>query len=314
MRILLRFLLSFGEVLTKRTGSIQRRAKLPQTKPAMASSTIAQDPSQEKSMKSRNSQVNYCSASHFSHFSRLKTLSSSAMALLTLSLLVAMVSNIPASANTLNSSGPLQLPSNCSSGGCGNGQPGVFPNVINNSGAFTGTFPSSVDPGYGGQFTGTGPYPAKNGTNNFDFTTLTHGSLQSGTMIYFGDLDHGSGSEDFTLQAFDASHTLIQSAWLEDVFYVSGANPADFVQGSMPEYKWTSGTGTYKFDGANVLGNPTVGVWLTTNTDIGYLTVTSDTANASFGIAAPAPEPGTLLLLGSGAIGLGGLFRRSYLP
>ena len=238
---------------------------------------------------------------------------SSVLALLTLSLILTVVSSSPAFAGTLMTSGPLQLPTNCPGSGCGNVPPGIFPNVVNNSGNFTGTWPSGVDPGYGGQFTGTGPYPAKNGTDNFDFTTLTHGSLQAGTMMTLGDLDDASGTETLTFQAFNASHTLINSAWLEDAFYVSGANPSDFTQGSMPEYKWTSGTGTYSFDGANVLGNPTIGVWLTTNTDIAYLTVTSDTDFASFGIAAPTPEPGSLVLLGTGVLGLGGLLRQRFL-
>lgn len=261
-------------------------------------------------MKSRNIQVNYGSSSNFSHIARLKSVSSSILALLALFLVGAVIASAPAFASVLNGSGQLLLPPNCPGSGCGNGQPGVFPNVINNSGTFTGTFPGGVDPGYGGQFTGTGPYPAKNGTDTFDFTTLTHGSLQAGTMIYFGDLDHGSGNEDFTLQAFDASHNLISIAWLDSAFYLSGANPGDFIQGSMPEYDWSSHPGTYKFDGANVSGNPTVGVWLTLNQDISYLKVTSDTDNASFGIAAPAPEPGSLLLMGSGIAGLAGLLRR----
>lgn len=263
-------------------------------------------------MKSRNipitSNLMNCSSG-----ASLKRSYLSILALLAFSLVLGVVASAPAFASTLDTSGPLQLPGNCASDGCGNGQPGVFPNVINNSGTFTGTFPGGVDAGYGGQFSGSGPYPAKNGTNSFDFTGLTHGSLQAGTMIYFGDLDNGSGNEDFTLQAFDSSHNLIaSSAWLNSAFYVSGANPADFIQGSMPEYDWASHPGTYAFDGANVSGNPTIGVWLTTNQDIAYLTVTSDTDFASFGFAAPAPEPGSLLLMGSGIVGLGGLLRRRF--
>lgn len=92
-----------------------------------------------------------------------------------------------------------------------------------------------------------------------------------------------------------------------------GSCSSDFVQGSMPKCRWTSGSGTYMFDGANVVGNPTIGVWLTTNTDIAYLTLTSDTDFASFAIAAPTPEPGSLALLGSGVLCLGGMLRRKFL-
>ena len=43
----------------------------------------------------------------------------------------------------------------------------------------------------------------------------------------------------------------------------------------MPEYIWNSTTGEYQFDGNNVPGNPTIGVWVKTNTAIDGLTVVS---------------------------------------
>lgn len=236
--------------------------------------------------------------------------------LLLLSVGATLVS-LPATAGTLSGSGALTLPSNCATDGCGSGPIGVFPTVTNDGhGNFTGTWPHTVDFSYWGSFDGTGPYPAKNGTNDFDFAGifgLSGKVLPQGTYIVFGDLDHGSGSEHFSLQAFDSSHNLISTPWLQDVLYVSGATPSEWVQGSMPEYNWSSHPGTYAFDGENVSGNPAVSVWLATNTNIAYLHVTSDTDFASFGMAAPAPEPGSLLLMGSGIVGLAGVIRRRFI-
>jgi hypothetical protein len=187
----------------------------------------------------------------------------------------------------------------------------VFPNVTNHLGnTFDGSWPNTVDVGWQGSFSGTGTYPVKNGTNTYDFSNLTNHALPTGTLMVFGDLDDGGGDEDFTLRALDASNNPISSPWLQDILYVSGSDPLDFKQANMPEYKWSPSNQTYYFDGANILDNPTISVWLTTNTDIAHLIVTSDTDTASFSMAAPTPEPGSLLLLGSGVVSLAGIVRR----
>ena len=233
------------------------------------------------------------------------------LALSVLSLIVA-ISSATAFATTLNGAGQLLLPPNCPGSDCGNQLTGLFPNITQSNNAFTGVFPGNADPAYGGQFNGTGPYPTYAGSSHFDFTGLNAGSLPAGTFVWFGDLDSGSGSESFTLQAYGSSG-LLNSAWLESAFYVYATNQGDLVQASMPEYDWSSHPGTYYFDGDNVPGNPSIGVFLRTNQDIYSLDVTGSSNFASFAIAAQTPEPGSLLLMGSGIAGLCGLLRRQLL-
>ena len=110
-----------------------------------------------------------------------------------------------AASASLSSSGSLTLPSTCPGApGCGSLPIGVFPSVVNTSGTFTGNWLHTVDVSYWGSFSGTGVYPAKGGTNLFDFTGLTNNVLPSGTLFVLGDLDDGSGPEHFSFQAQDA--------------------------------------------------------------------------------------------------------------
>jgi hypothetical protein len=237
----------------------------------------------------------------------------------TLLLLLGIGAAQTAQASTLNSTvtTALALPPNCPGNGttgpgCGPNQPAILPSITGNGSTFTGLWPSYAGAQYQGSFSGSGPYPGYVGLNSFNFTGLTNGFLPAGSIVILGDLDAGSGpNESFSFTAKDSFGNPITSAWLESAFYMYSLNASDLVAGSMPEYTWTSPT--YLFDGANVAGNPGVGVYLTTNQDIYGLDVFGTSSFAGFGIGAPTPEPGSLLLMGSGLAGLAGLVRRRFI-
>ena len=236
----------------------------------------------------------------------IRSFYSSVPALLTLALIIA-VASAPAFAGLLSTSGQLQLPANCPGDACGSQSTGLFPHINQNNNTFIGTFPNNADPAYGGFFKGTGPYPNTHGTNTFDFTKLTAGFLPAGSILYLGDLDDGGGLESFTFKAFGSSGQ-ITTPWINSPFYVSSPNPADLVQGSMPEYTWSGGA--YTFDGDHVAGNPSLGVYLTTAQDVYGLQVVGPLNSASYAFADPTPEPSSLALIGSGVAGIAGLLRR----
>jgi hypothetical protein len=193
--------------------------------------------------------------------------------------------------------------------------PGIPPTIGSIPGGFTGTWSAPVATPWLGTFTGMGLYPDHNpGTSVWSFSGIGPTSvLPAGTFVGFGDLDNGSGQDErYTLDATYHGNP-VTTAWLSDPVYCSAGNLSECVQANMPEYFWNSTTGEYQFDGNQVPGNPTIGVWITTNTPIDGLTVVESQFNNSFALAAPTPEPGCLLLMGSGVLGLGGLLRRRLL-
>lgn len=213
----------------------------------------------------------------------------------------------------------LQLPTNCippASAGCGTTtQPrtafgAVLPDITtlfppSHPTGFTGTWDNNVAPAWIGTFAATGFYPeglATASTSIWDFAGLSHGSLPVGTFVGLGDVDaFGAAEEKYELTAFDAFAKAITSPWLDDVFFISSISCAtECVQTSMPEYQWSALNGVYSFDGLNVTGNnPTVTVWVPTNTLISGLSVKKFSHNNSFVLAAPVaiPEPNSLLLV-----------------
>ncbi len=241
------------------------------------------------------------------------------LTLLVLSLAVGVASSaIPAAAGVLNSQTVTQLtyPGPCPGPTCSTAAPGIFPTINTTSGGFTGTWTPPAALPWQGTFSGTGSYPDQNiGTSVWNFSSLSGGVLPAGTYVYFGDLDDGAGEDErFTLDATYQGHA-VTSAWLSDPVFCTAAVLSQCNQANMPEYVWNSTTGDYEFDGNQVPDNPTIGVWIKTNTAIDGLTVVSAADTDSFGLAAPAstPEPSSLLLLGSGLLGLAGVARRKLM-
>lgn len=180
--------------------------------------------------------------------------------------------------------------------------------------SFDGTWSAPALSPWHGTFSATGPLPAgagPTGTTNYDFSTLNAGKLPSGTYFRFGDLDGGSQTgETFRLRAFDVLGNQITSAWLDEPINVSGVGrgPGSTVTSDdMPG--WSFSGGVYDFVGSTTPGfNPSAGVTLPSNVDVYTLEVFRSSDFANFSLAAPVPEPASVLLLMLGAVS--GVLRR----
>lgn len=174
--------------------------------------------------------------------------------------------------------------------------------------SFTGTWSAPAQSPWHGTFTGTGPIPAGNlrpsGISTYDFTGLAAGALPTGTFFFLTDLDNGSGSEKFSVQAFDSTHTVISSAWLNNpALGHGGIGAAGGAPQSTDAPGWDWGTiaaNTYTFDGTTInTGNPSISLALGSNQAISYLEITRGSSFANFALGAPVavPEPATVFLL-----------------
>ena len=251
--------------------------------------------------------------------------------LLAVPLVTASGQYIVNTAVVLNSPTPAVLTVPCAPGatlptpGCASSSPapwGIPPTITGNAsapgwgGTWVGTIPAAA-PSWQGPFTTTGlayPSSSPSGILVWNFTSLPYHVLPPGTYINFGDLDNGSANaEEFQLTALDRTGMIIKTPWLNGPIFASATNcvglalasVTDCVQASMPEYVWAGASfthntscgtytvppNTYEFDGCNVIPNPTLTVWLTTNVEISSLTLTKNSSNNSFGIAAPPAVP-----------------------
>ncbi len=171
------------------------------------------------------------------------------------------------------------------------------------AGPWQGTWSTPAASPWIGTFDVEGPLPSSlannTGLSRYSFAGLPGGVLPAGTYFFLGDVDGGSAtSEQFILNAFNGSGP-IATAWLDEPIGVSGTS----LPSQMPA--WGLSGGTYTFDGSTVTGNPSVGVWLVSNTAITDMTVNRTSGFANFNILAPLiPEPTTLTLLCIGGVAI----------
>jgi len=177
---------------------------------------------------------------------------------------------------------------------------GIGNTLVSGGGGFTGTWTSPVLAPWVGTYIADGPIPSSNlnpaGITRYDFTPLPTGVLPSGTFFFIGDVDGGSTTtEQFIINAFDGAGALITTPWLDMPI---GVTPLGTSLTQMPEWIWDGGTGTYTFNGNTVVGNPSVGIWMPSNTDIATMILNRPSNFANFNLWAPVPAPSTVALLG----------------
>lgn len=172
---------------------------------------------------------------------------------------------------------------------------------------FTGTWSAPAYPDWIGTFSATGPVPVYTdtdpGTTEYVFTSLPTGVLPAGSFFIFGDVDRGSGQvEKFTLGGRDSPGSdFINEAWLSEPVGVWGSGVGAL---AMPHWNWDTTSGIYTIDGISVPGNPTISFALMTLQPIAELQINRESNYANFVLAAPIPEPSTLMML---SLAIGGL-------
>lgn len=178
----------------------------------------------------------------------------------------------------------------------------AYSSVVGNS-SFDAGWSNSVLPAWRGSFSATGPIlgaGSPSGTTDMNFSGLPGGELSAGTFFNFGDLDGGSGSEWFTLQAFDDADVLIETPWLSEIVgvrYIGGSPPE---MNDMPS--WSFIDGVYRFAGNHTGSNPNDLFALTNLMAISSLEFNRGFSANGFSLGAPVPTPGAMSLLAIGGV------------
>jgi serine/threonine protein kinase len=162
---------------------------------------------------------------------------------------------------------------------------------------FSGTWSADAMPAWQGTFTATGLRPAgfyyTPEVCRHDFSGLASGVLPAGTYFTIFQLNQ---NDNLTLTAYDSSHMLIVSPWLNrnPVCQWGNGTGAGFPGlpelANMPGWDWKESTGTYTFDG-NTIIDSALTIALSSCEPIGFLEVTRGTNRVSFGLAAPTAAP-----------------------
>ena len=178
----------------------------------------------------------------------------------------------------------------------------AYSNVVPNT-SFDAGWSNSVLPAWRGTFSVTGPTLGAGGTAGttaMDFSGLPNGELSTGTFFNFSDLDGGSGSEAYTLRAFNGVGELIETAWLSEIVGVSYVNGSPPPMNDMPS--WSFENGEYNFSGNHTGSNPNDFFALTSLLDISSLEIDRTSTFNGFSLGAPVPTPGSVSLLAAGGL------------
>jgi hypothetical protein len=182
------------------------------------------------------------------------------------------------------------------------GAPNAVPQDLSNvtPGGFDGSWSPPAFAPWLGTYSAEGPVPSGQtgltGLTRYDFSTMPTGHLPADSIFVFGDVDGGSfTNETFVLNAFDSTGALITTPWLNEPIGVTGIGTGPgqtILPNNMPGWSWNAGLGEYVIDGSTVTGgNPSISVWLDSNTAIASMNLVRTSDFANFNLWAPIPEP-----------------------
>ena len=173
----------------------------------------------------------------------------------------------------------------------------VGPSYVMSPHGFTGTWTATTPAAWRGTFTGIGLLPRGNSgshSTKYEFSGLPRSVLAAGTYFALTDLDT---VESLKLKAYDATHTVMSSPWLNlHPISQSGqgtgtGSPGQVLPTDMPGWKWDESTQTYLIEGTAIVGNPNITIFLSSRAAIGFLEVTREVTGFNFHLMAPAAAP-----------------------